>query len=495
MENGGDMLLKEVFADTDIELNSFAENIEIKDIKIDQDKAEKGDLFFDLKGDVNINKLLERGVSFVVRKGKGKKLEGRFVLYHPDPRKIFAISCKNLSKRVCDKLKIIGITGTNGKTSVARIVSDILSGVRGKVGLIGTIGCEFLGRHFDTGFTTPDPHILHKIFQKMYLSGVEYVVMEVSAHSIFLKKLEGIKFDVLALTNITQDHLDFFKSMQAYKETKFSYFTKDHTKRAVICVDDENGRELLRSINIPVVSYGIENPCDVFAIDIKTSLSGSEFVCNALDDIFIAHTPLVGDYNVLNCLCAISITKMIGVNVWDIKNGVENTRPEVGRFNVISLSGVNVIIDYAHTPDGLEKVLQVAKKVCSGRLRVLFGCGGNRDESKRRLMGSVAEVYADEIIITSDNPRFEDPLKIIGDIEKGITKANHEIIVDRKEAIKKALINCQRGDCLIIAGKGGEKYQEINGVKNAYSDFDEVFKFFRSNLKILSDKGELKHGT
>lgn len=488
------MLLKDLVSEVDIKLDEFQEEIEIKNIEISLENVKKGDLFFDLKGDQNINKAIDKGASFVIKYGKKNKSEGKRVFIHSDPRRLFALLSKKLCWNACDKLKIIGITGTNGKTSITKLVADILKSVGKKVGTIGTMGCEFLGRHIETGFTTPDPNLLHSLFLKMYRSGVEYVVMEVSAHSIFLKKLEGIRFEILALTNITQDHLDFFGSMENYASTKLSFFKKEHAKQGVICIDDPFALRLLGKTDIPLITYGVENPSDIFAIDMQSEFSGSEFICNCLDEVFRIDTRLVGDYNILNCLCAIAVARLLGVEIDDIVDGVASSQPESGRFNIISFSGINVVIDYAHTPDGLEKILQTAKPLCKGKLNLLFGCGGNRDTLKRPIMGGISESYADKVFLTSDNPRFEDPLQIIRDIECGMSKQNHEVCVDRKIAIYTALSNCNEGDCLIIAGKGAEKYQDIKGQKFAYSDFDEIFKFFRGNLKVLEQNGRLKHG-
>ena len=484
------MLLKNLL-DGLITTDLSLENIDVSGISITPNQIQKGDIFFDLKGNQNINKILDSGASFVVKFGKKNKQEGKKVYIHTNPRKIFAIVSKRLNFNACDKLKIIGVTGTNGKTSTVKLVADILKGVRKNVGTIGTMGCDFMGRHIETGFTTPDPHILHSLFLKMYRAGVEYVVMEVSAHSIALEKLEGINFEILALTNITQDHLDFFKDMDNYSSTKLSFFKKEHAKQGVVCIDDKYGLKLIKNPQIPSITYGVENPSDIFAIDVKTGFEGSEFICNCLDDIFKIDTRLVGDHNILNILCAVGITKLLGVDCEDIANGIASSLPEVGRFNIISLNGINVVIDYAHTPDGIEKVLQTAKPICKGKLNILFGCGGNRDKSKRPIMGSICELYADKVFLTSDNPRMEDPNTIIKDIEKGMVKENHIIIPDRKTAIFNALLQCQKGDCLIIAGKGGEKYQDIMGQKIEYSDFDEVFKFFRGNLRVLKKGGSI----
>ena len=478
------MRLKEIFFDCGVILDENAEKIEVKEIVIDIKDITKRCLFFDLKGKQNLNKVFEKGASFVVRLGKKNSLE-KNVLSLTNPREVFALASKNFYKKACDDLKIIGITGTNGKTSTTKLVADILKNAGKSVGTIGTMGCDFLGNHIDTGFTTPDPNLLHSLFYKMKKSGVEYVVMEVSAHSIALQKLAGIMFDCLALTNITEDHLDFFETMENYAKTKISFFNKQHCKHGVVCADDESYFKVIESADIPLISYGIESPSDVFAIDIKTGFDGSSFVCNCMDEILSIKSKLCSDYNVLNTLCAITITRILGFSCEQIKRGVLCSSPEVGRFNVIRQSGINIIIDYAHTPDGLQKVLTSAKKLCERNLYVLFGCGGNRDKIKRHIMGSIATKIADYVFLTSDNPRFEDPFEIIKDIESGVANNNYEAIVDRKEAIRAALDRCEYGDTIIIAGKGGENYQDINGEKIAYSDFDEVYKYFRKNIKLV----------
>lgn len=488
------MKLKDIFFNCNIKLDENVEEIEIKDIKIDPNEVCRGDLFFDLKAKENLNAIFAKGASFVVRLGRKTKIEKK-VLSVKDVRHIFALASKNFYKKACDKLKIIGITGTNGKTSAVKLVADILENCGKVVGRIGTFGCIYLNNHIETGFTTPDPHILHNLFHKMQKSGVEYVVMEVSAHSIALKKLDGIKFECLALTNITEDHLDFFENMENYSSTKLSFFTAEHAKQGVVCADDNYFFKLTEMSNIPLVSYGVNCPSDIFAIDIDSNFNGTSFICNCLDEIMNVKTELIGEYNVLNSLCAIGITRLLGFDCRQINKGIRRSSPEIGRFNVIKQNGINVIVDYAHTPDGLQKVLITAKSLCLGKLYVLFGCGGNRDPLKRGIMGSVAEMYADYVFLTSDNPRFEDPEKIIDDIESGMVKKNHEREVDRKISIEKALGVCKNGDCLIIAGKGGENYQDIKGQKTAYSDFDEVYKFFRKEFKLIDVGDNLKHGS
>ncbi len=472
----------------DQKLNKEQEKIEISKISIDFDQIQKGDLFFDLKSQHNINKIFEKGASFVVREGKKTMADGKRFLWVENIRKVYALSCKNLSSSACDKMKIIGITGTNGKTSTVRLVADILKKSGKKVGTIGTLGAFFDDKSFESELTTPDPHILHGIFSKMQKCGVEMVVMEISAHAIALDKIEGINFDVTALTNITQDHLDFFGTMENYAKTKMQLLQKKYSKQSIVCIDDERIVRELENIEVPFVTYGIENPSDIFAIDIIKSVKGIGFVCNCLDEIFEGKTTLIGEYNLLNCLCAIGICYLLNIKIEDIISGLETSKAETGRFNLISNSNFDVVIDFAHTPDGMEKVLQTAKPLCKGNLIVVFGCGGNRDSQKRPLMGSIASLYADKIFITSDNPRFENPDQIMDEIKSGISTQNVTIESDRKKAIQLALSSCQKNDLILILGKGGEEYQIIFDQKISYSDFDEVYSFFRGQISALNSE-------
>lgn len=464
-----------------------AQNVDIYGISIEIANIKKGDLFFDLKGDKNIGTIFSKGAEFIIRKGNKNKCDSDRVFSCKNIREIYALASKRLYSSCCDNMKIIGVTGTNGKSSVVKLVYDILSWHGEKVGMIGTMGCRYDKNEITTGFTTPDPHILHKLFYQMYKCGIKYVVMEVSAHAIELKKMSGIKFDILALTNITQDHLDFFKNMDNYVKAKLSMFDKKYIKQGLICVDDDRARKLVDKVNIPLITYGLDNPSDIFGIDIEGCFNGTKFICNCLDEISVIQTNLVGRYNVENTLCAIGLCNLCGMDLADITCALRHSEPEIGRFNVIRYDGINIVIDYAHTPDGLEKVLQTAKEMCKGRLSVLFGCGGNRDATKRSKMGKVAENYADYIYLTNDNPRRENPLEIVSEIAKGIERKKYHIELDRRMAIFQAITNCKKDDCLIIAGKGGEAYQEINDVKIPYSDFDEVYKFFRNNITLINN--------
>ncbi len=455
------------------------ENVEINDIKISHKDVKQGDLFIALKGsrfDGNdyINEAFENGAKVVF--SENDIFDSRAVQVE-NARSAYAIASKNFFGRACDQLKLIGITGTNGKTTVANTTAELLCYSGAKVGVIGTLGAKIDGDNIETGLTTPDPYTLHSLFKEMEKKGCEYAVMEASAHALALNKLDGVNFDIGVLTNITEDHLDFFGTMENYANAKFKLFDKNRVKLGIICGDDGYGRKILLNPKVPVISYGLNEFCDVNAKDIEKSFDGSVFDCECLGEEFGIKTNLVGEYNIQNALASIAICRSLGIPKEVICQGMKCISPVEGRFNVIKMEEHNIVVDYAHTPDGLEKVLTTAKGLSDKPLVVIFGCGGNRDKLKRPIMGGIATKYANSVILTSDNPRYEDPYDIIADIVEGITK-NCRVIENRKEAIEYALSHFTNGETIVIAGKGAERYQEIKGVKYTYNDFDVVYDYY-----------------
>ena len=465
---------------------------EISGISVDHRKVKPGDVFIALKGenfDGNdyVTEALINGASAVISDKNHNLPECVKV---DNARSAYAIVSKHFYDDACDKLKIIAVTGTNGKTTTCNTIADILKTNGKKVGVIGTLGAKVLAETIDTGMTTPDPDKLHKIFKQMQDAGMEYVVMEASAHALALKKLDGINFEIGVLTNITEDHLDYFKTMDSYAKAKFKLFDKNRVKKAVICQGKCFDDEFLKKLNVPYVNYCLNGndlqKAFVSAKILESDLNGSQFSCEINGQTHIMKTNLVGDYNVENILASICVCSSLGLTIEQIKKGVACTLPVEGRFNVINFDNKNIVIDFAHTPDGLEKVLTTAKSLSQGPLFVVFGCGGNRDKKKRSLMGEVASRIADEVVLTTDNPRFEKPLDIIADIKKGIKKDNANTVVDRETAIEYAIEQSPRGSTIVIAGKGGERYQEINGRKIEYNDFDVVKEVY---LEIVRRNG------
>ncbi len=400
-----------------------------------------------------------------------------------DSRIAMALIASNFYDNPTKKFKLIGITGTNGKTTTTYYIKNILEKAGFKVGVIGTIGTVIGDEKYPATLTTPDPIELYKIFNEMAKKNAQYVVMEVSAHAIYWNKIFGIKFDVGVLTNITQDHLDFFETFDKYKKVKQSFLNSEHCKNVVVNIDDEAGRELALS-DEKVFSYGLHNPCDVFAFDYSFSFSGTEYGLNMFDDVEIIKTTQIGKFNLYNALCAATVCKVLGIDKKHIINGLETLSSVAGRINVLNLGGGKIaIIDYAHTPDGLKNILQTVREVCSGKVVSLFGCGGNRDKTKRSIMGEISAFFADYTIITSDNPRFENPQDIICEIENGVKKLTQKYICieDRKKAINYGLKMLKENDCLVVCGKGAENYIDACGVKTYYSDYETIEK---ENKKI-----------
>lgn len=370
------------------------------------------------------------------------------------------------------KLKIIGVTGTNGKTTTAHMLYSIFTENGNTTGLIGTLGIKYCNKFISPELTTPDPIYLHSVFKDMVESGVEYVFMEVSAHALYFDKISDIVFEVGILTNFTQDHLDFFGNMHDYAESKKLMFKDGRCRRAVINSDDVLGMELLSTVK-NAVSYGLKNPADVFAVDIRESIGGSVFVINLEDELYEISLSMPALHNVYNAMAAAACAKILGVKTEIIARGLKNLKTVTGRLeHVANYNGADIFVDFAHTPDGLEKSLQTLKKLCKGKLYCLFGCGGNRDRSKRPIMGEVASKCADFCIVTSDNPRYEDPYDIISEIETGIKKTGKKYVTvtEREIATEYAIRLLEKDDILLVAGKGGENYQEIMGIKHSYND-------------------------
>lgn len=390
-------------------------------------------------------------------------------------RKCISKVCGNFFKRPDKDLKIIGISGTNGKTTSSYIIKNILKCAGKKVGVIGT-NAVYIGEVFyKATLTTPDPYELFSIFDKMKKAGVEYVVMEVSAHALDLYKVWGIEFEVGLFTNFTRDHLDYFGSMEKYKNAKQSFYNNNYCKKCIFNIDDSVGREFFDKCNVERMSYGLINPSDLFAINLKLSIEGSRFVVNVNDEVLMIETSMVGKFNVYNIMGAIGVCYMLNISADQIIAGAY-TMPEVeGRFNLYKVEDKNVIIDFAHTPDGIENVLRTAKSLTKGDIVSVFGCGGNRDSGKRAEMGKIATKYSNKVFLTSDNPRFEDPYKIIEDIKVGAKDAI--VIENRTEAIITAITTSAKGSTILVLGKGAEDYQEINGIKHPYSDKKVVQDF------------------
>lgn len=392
-------------------------------------------------------------------------------------RKALSVIASEFYSNPAKEMSLIGVVGTNGKTTTSHLIYEIVGRSGLKCGVIGTLGTYYDDKYVEPTLTTPDPMQLHKIFAKMRDSGVKVVVMEISAHAVYWDKIYGINFDVGVFTNLSRDHLDFFANMEEYKNTKLRFFKEDFCKYAVVNSDDETGLEIAR-FREGTITYGIENPADVFAIRIKETGDKTSFVLNLFDCVYKVQTSLIGRYNLSNALAAATAASLAGVKPDAVCEGLQKVKGVTGRLECVYNGDFKVFIDYAHTPDGLEKVLKALKPFCENRLIAVFGCGGNRDRGKREQMGEMAKDIADFVVVTSDNPRYEEPMSIISEIEKGVLKKGKEyvLIEDRTAGIEYAINYAKKGDLILIAGKGGENYQDVLGIKQPYNDKDTVIE-------------------
>ena len=376
------------------------------------------------------------------------------------------------------RMKLIGITGTKGKTTTTFLLKSIFEAAGLRCGIIGTTGCIAGKTKLPSKLTTPDPIEMFKILRIMADAGVQVVCMEVSAHALYLRKLVAMTFEAAAYTNLSQDHLDFFGTMEKYFEAKKLLFAADMVRNAVINVDEETAPQIMDGLSCPTLTYGISAKADLFARDIEITESGVSFTLSLrkLHSERI-HLLLTGMFNVYNALVAAACALIVGVDLQDIKKGLEAVVSVPGRVEMLATeTPYRMILDYSHSPDALENILHTVREFCRGRIILVFGCGGDRDKGKRPMMGEIAGKLADYSILTSDNPRFEDPMDILAAIEKGIepTGAKYEVIENRREAIRQAMEMAVGGDIVVLAGKGHETYQDICGVKHPFDEKEIV---------------------
>ena len=374
------------------------------------------------------------------------------------------------------KMRFIGVTGTNGKTTMTNVIKHVLTDNGYKVGLIGTIQNEIGDEVLHTDNTTPMAFDLMALLDRMYKSGCDYVVMEVSSFGLVQHRIGAIHFEVAVFTNLTQDHLDYHKTMEDYYQAKKMLF--DICDKAIICTDDDYGVRLFNEVTCEKYSYSIKHQADFYATDTIIKSNGTQFKYNTSDDSYNISMKMVGSFNVANVTGVITTCIMEGIPFENIKQSVEKCTGVKGRCEVIPTNrNFSVICDYAHTPDAIENILSSVKEYTTGRLICLFGCGGNRDKAKRPLMCKSALKYADKLIITSDNPRNEEPQSIIDDILTGLqgeTEVPYDVVVDRIEAIHHAVKIAKAGDIIVLAGKGHEDYQILKNNVHIHLDEREI---------------------
>ncbi|MBR3894927.1 MAG: UDP-N-acetylmuramoyl-L-alanyl-D-glutamate--2,6-diaminopimelate ligase [Clostridia bacterium] len=486
-----------------------SEELEIASVEMDSRRVQAGSAFVCIRGlhtdgHAYIKDAIAAGaVCIIAEKGANASVrEPILCLEVPDTRRALSVLCHAQYGYPSKKLKLIGVTGTNGKTSVTHILRAMLEASLCKCGLIGTVGCESAGRHLESGtldptanMTTPDPPVLYRMLAQMVEDGVEYVLMEVTSHALALGKLEPLSFEAAIFTNLTPEHLDFHKTMEAYADAKSELFQK--SRLSVINVDSPYAARMRASAVGRVITCGTRGTGDYVAENVEICADGGvSYDLKSGNASIHLHCPVPGGFHVMNSMQAAIVAHELGFGMRAIK-GVLNTLSGVrGRMERVRLgpgADFTVLIDYAHTPDALENLLRTAAQLRrrEGRLILLFGCGGDRDRGKRPVMGRIASLGADYVILTSDNSRGERPEDIIEEILVGIDKEKpYTVIVDRRDAIFHAIAEARKDDIVLLAGKGHEEYEIDREGRRPFSEREIVSAAFTEKRRPKND-GEM----
>lgn len=469
----------------------------IAGIHYDSREIKNGYLFvciqgFTFDGHQFIPQAIERGAKAVVVQKEVAVPAGITVIKVANTRKALPLLASQFYDHPSRKLGVVGVTGTNGKTTTTHLIENILRAAGKQTGLIGTVHNKIGDKILPVHRTTPESADLQDLMAQMVKEKVDYAIMEVSSHALELHRVDNCEYDVAVFTNITQDHLDFHKDIESYLASKAKLFTqlgekifgntKAQEKVGIINSDDPHSHILLEKTKVKVLTYGIEKEADIKASDIEVTLKGLNLrVTTPVGELHLKLN-LTGLFNVYNSLAAIGATLALQIPLNAIKEGLEGIKGVAGRFELVDEGqDFAVVVDYAHTPDSLENILKTAQSFVQGKIISVFGCGGDRDRTKRPIMGKIGTTYSDYAIITSDNPRSENPAQITNDVEAGAKEGGgaYEVLVDRREAIGKAISLAKKNDMVIIAGKGHETYQIFADKTIHFDDREVAGEFLR----------------
>ena len=462
-------------------------NMEINNIVFDSRKVEKGTVFVAQKGatvdgHLFINKAIELGAIAVICEDLLEdKKQGVTYVQVPCVNSALAIMAANFYNNPSKKIPLVGVTGTNGKTTITSLLYQLFKKAGYKVGLLSTVKIMVDEIEFKATHTTPDSLTINYYLDKMIEAGVDYCFMEVSSHGIHQKRTAGLTFFGGVFTNLSHDHLDYHETFSAYRDVKKSFFDSlPKSAFALTNIDDKNGHFMLQNTKAKKKTYALTTIADYKAKVLEKQFSGSLLKINETE----VWTKLIGQFNASNLVAIFAVAELLGIEKLEILTTISQLENVSGRFeSIISEDGITAIVDYAHTPDALKNVLETINDIRKGseKLIAVVGCGGDRDKAKRPKMAHIASQLSDQSILTSDNPRTENPQTIIDEMEMGITSENYKktlSILDRRQAIKTACKFSERGDIILIAGKGHENYQEINGVRSHFNDLEEVKNCF-----------------
>lgn len=488
------MDLNLLFKNLEYKLMAGDLDFEINDIEYDSRNITENDLFiaisgFKTDGHQYIDEAIERGASVVVfEKNITNYKAGITYIKVENSRKMMGQIAKSFFKDPLKDLKLIGITGTNGKTTTAFLLYNILKNQAGKAAMFGTIKNIIGEKEIDSKRTTPESLDLYRYFDQLRKNDVKYIVMEVSSHALDLYRVEGMTFSAAIFTNISPEHLDYHKNLENYREVKSRLFSNlGQDSFAVINYDDQNANFMAQKSSAKNYFYSLKSQtADLYAADYKLKKNGMEYVTSGLIST-IFKLNLGGIFNIYNSLAAVLTAFLMDIDLEIIKKTLAQIEGVPGRFEIIDADqNFQLIVDYAHTPDGMKNVLKTAAKMKKNRLLVLFGCGGDRDRSKRPVMAKIAEKFADYIVVSNDNPRTESEAKIFSEIKAGFSKdyQKYKIIADRKKAIQKIIEMAVKDDIILILGRGHEKYQVLQDEKIELDDRKVSYQALKKKLRV-----------
>ena len=486
--------LKDIISTLDVQQVQGDQNVSIQDITADSRAVKLNSLFIALDGATvdghnYIDKAVAAGAVAVIVSKPVTVPDDVCVITVSDTRQAMMVCVPYFFDYPANRMRMVGVTGTNGKTTTTHMIRHILKAQGHKVGVIGTVHIMIGDTSYPIHNTTPDVVDLQHILHQMVQENVEYCVMEVSSHALALGRVSGVEFDTAVFTNLTQDHLDFHKTFENYLAAKCKLFeqvsasdqVKDN-KGAVINIDDSYGHRVMEKTTAPTITYSTLGKGTLNASDVHMSTKNSQYTVNYKGESYPVSMNTTGLFNVYNTLAAIGACLQEGISMEAIDTALKTFSSVPGRFELIEEGqDFAVVVDYAHTPDGLQNILETAKAIKENRIIIVFGCGGDRDATKRPIMGRIAAEYGDKIYVTSDNPRTENPVQIVKDVEVGVKEAlrdgtSYEVIVDRREAINHAIHDAKAGDIVIIAGKGHENYQILKNETIHFDDREEARK-------------------